>query len=204
MRLTHTPAPTSATKSVYKVEIKTYYGDADGYSSCNFTVEKDQIRQVIAEILIVDNQFPHGRGGCRMMYDQSNYFSMSYEAYQANGDQHDGYWEWFDREMGDFPYDSDGEQNHSIDSIKVWWYNENGLRHAVTFDQYDDLLTDLKALNTKHRLGDYDIWESPRYPYGGENDKAGMAKYNADHARLSAQFTAYRADAIEMVKKHSQ
>ena len=203
MQLTHTLAPASPIKNQYKVEIKTYYGDADGYSNCTISARPDQIKQIIAEMLMVDNQFQNGRGGCRMMYDQTNYFGMGEEAYAANGNQHDGYWQWFDREWGDFPYNGDYEQNDSIDSYKISWYDENGVRSKVEVSDYADLLADLKALNDKHQVGSYDLWEDPRYPYH-LSDKEGMKKYHAERAAISARFAAYRADAIEIVKKHAQ
>lgn len=204
MQLTLKASPTSKLKNVYKIELNTYFGDADGDSDITITVKEDDIKQVITELIFVKNQFTNGRGGCRMMYDQTNYFGMSHEEWQANNEQHDGYWEWFDRECSDYPYSGDYEQNYSLREYVIWYYDANGVRHSVKVDGYEELLTDLVALNQVHKLGDYDRWEDPRYPYGGDRDQAGMAKYEQDRKDIAARFAAYRADAIELVKKHAQ
>jgi hypothetical protein len=202
MQLTLKASPTSKLKNVYKIELNTYFGDADGDRDITITVKENKIKQVIAELIMVKNQFTHGRGGCRMMYDQTNYFGMSYEAYEANGEKHDGFWEWFDTDSSDYPYSGDHEQNYTLRSYEIWYYDTNGVRHAVTVTDTAELVADLNALNVKHKLGDYDMWEDPRRPY--HSDKASKEKYEADRARMAAQFAAYREDAIELVNKHSK
>lgn len=200
MQITYTLCPAGELKNIYMVEISTYYGDGDGDGNCAFSVEANNIKQVIAELLIVENQFPSGRGGCRSMYDQTNYFSMSHEAYEANNDAHDGYFEWFDRETSDFPYNSDYEQNHTIDSYEIWFYDAAGARYATHASDYDDLIADIVVLNDKHHLGDYDYWENVRYPHNAT--KKQMAKYEEARQALEDRFAAYRVDAIELVKKY--
>lgn len=168
--------------NVFKVVLETYYGDADGDATVTRYVPEGKIKQMLAEITLVQEQF-QGRGGCRRMYDQTNYFCMTYEAYEANGEKSDGYFDWLDSE-NDYPYDGDGEQNYSLRSYKIHWLDSNGDAFPVTVSELDDLKKECATLNKKHRLGDYKLWED-------------------DLPELDDRFAAYRIDAIELVKKHS-
>ena len=184
MQIKHATVAQPKVKNVYRIYINTYRGDADGDSNITLTVKPEKIQQVVAEIIFIKSQFS-GRGGCSEMYDQSNYFGMTEEAWVANNDQHDGYWEWFDREMGDYPYypyDGDHEQNYTLESYELFWFDENGAKIACTVHDTADLQTAIGVLNSKHKLGDYKVWDID----------------DASHL-----YEAYRADAIELLKKHT-
>jgi hypothetical protein len=182
MKITHATAAQAKIRNIYHIDLETYHGDADGDSKITIKVAPENIKQVIAEIMLVQAQF-HGRGGCRTMYDQMNYFGMTYEAYEANGDTHDGYWEWFDRE-GDYPYDYEsGQQNYTLSSYKIWWYDDNGVKFKVTAEDDTGLLEEFKKMNEAFHLGSYAHWED-----GTEG--------------IDDMFAEYRASAIELVKKH--
>lgn len=167
-------------RNVFRIEIGTYFGDADGYSSYEMTATQEQIAQRLIEIVMVDNQFT-GRGGCRRMYDQSNYFVEQDIDYDSDVEP-DGYFDWLDPEGG-FPYYYDAEQNHSIDNYTVTWFDDNGSPFPVEVSDFSDVIADLKALNTKHHVGNYNM-------------------YDSDDEMANELFASYRKDAVELVKKH--
>lgn len=188
-------------KNVYVIKMDTYFGDADGDATFKIEVKPEKIQQVIAEALIIQEQFPNGRGGCSRRYDQTNYFNMPHELYKANGEAHDGYFEWFDQEGPEYyPYSGDYEQNYSLRDFEVFWYDADGQKFKVKYSEYGDLLKELAELNAKHQLADYKAWDDPSYPYHAS--KTEMAVYETAVAKMEEQFAAYRADAVELVKRH--
>lgn len=184
----------------YVINIKTYYGDADGYSQIQVTVKPDKIKQIIAEILFVKHQFPNGRGGRSDYYDQTNYFGMSDEAWESQDDDtHDGYWTWFDQEWGDYPYSGDYEQNYTLDRYEVLWYDASGTKHAVEIKETHDLIADIQALNREFKIGDSQHWGQRGHSYYDRE----KPEYQARQAELRKQYHDYRVRAIEIVNKHS-
>lgn len=107
----------------------------------------EQLNAFIIEATMVKYQFPSGRGGCKVMFDQSNYFSTN----------PDGHWDWFTSEE-DFPYSSDHEQNYTIATIT--YFDNDGNSIPVDITVPDSLYEDMSALGKKHRLGDYKIWNT--------------------------------------------
>lgn len=188
-------------KNTYVIEMDTYFGDADGDAKFKVHVKPEMIQQVIAEALIVQEQFPNGRGGCSRRYDQTNYFSMPDEQYHANGGKHDHYFEWIDAGSGDYPYSGDYEQNYSLRSFEVYWHDADGQKYKVKYSDYDQLLVDLAELNKKHKIADYDVWKDPVFSY--RQTPKEQAEYDAANKAMNAQFASYRADVIELVKRHS-
>lgn len=133
IKIASKPKAPKKPQSIYQIKIEPYHGDADGYKTSKFLVEPEKIEQIMLEILFVDNQFDSGRGGCRTMYDQLSYFNSSEI-------KTEGYFDWLD----DFPYDSDAEQNYTIDTYTITYFDANYLEYDVKVSKIENVIKDIK------------------------------------------------------------
>ena len=131
--------------NIYKVHIDFYFGDADGYDQRDFFVKKDEINSFIYELIAVDSQFTHGRGGSRKMYDQLNYFLPE--------GSNDSKFKW----LADCPYDYN--QNYTIDKYKITYFNLNGIEKHVDVRGTENFEEDVKAYNISKSIGDFAVWD---------------------------------------------
>lgn len=125
-------------RSVFILTVDTYYGDADGYETFVMKLSSEnELTKRLRELEIVRTQFQYGRGGCRAFYDQTNYFSPTFlmdlnfdddEAVEACMTEN---FAWFDRELSEFPYNCDTEQNYTIDGYDVLFYDDQSIAWIV-------------------------------------------------------------------------
>jgi hypothetical protein len=153
----------SLPKNQYKIVMNTYFGDADGYKKYKFIVDAKKIEQVILEILFVEYQFENGRGGCRNMYDQNCYFNNSSHSRKE-------FFTWFDN----YPYDSNAEQNYSLDEYTVTFFDKNSVEHKVSISKTDNIIEDIRKMNEKFKIDDYKEWDNL-----GSDDKKFAHYYEA-------------------------
>lgn len=128
-------------KDTFFIEMSTYWGDADGYSQCNFLVSNQDIKKVIYEIEMVKAQFEYGRGGSDM-YDQRSYFLGR-----------DHYFNWLEK-----VHCSDDGHNDTIDGVKIFYFDSNGDKKTVEVEELGEFLQKFKQLNKQFKIGDYDVW----------------------------------------------
>lgn len=180
MKISISEEKLAAFTNVFRIDLLCYIGDADYYFSISIHANEIDLPCLVAEIELVKNQFD-GRGGCRRMYNQCEYFCLSDEAWAANPDHADSYWAWLNYDS-DYPFDCSSEVNATLESYKVVWLDHNSHEHAVTIDGLENLRNQISCLNSGHSLGDFKVWDDER-----EN--------------LNERFAAYRIDAIDLVKK---
>lgn len=140
--------PKKLPQEQYQVKMETYWGDADGYKNYKFLVPADKIEQVMLEILFLEYQFEGGRGGCRNMYDQNTYFNGTAKT--------EGYFSWFEN----YPYDSNGEQNYSLDDYTITYFDKNSIEHTVSITKTEKIIEDIQTLNKTFKIDDYKEWDN--------------------------------------------
>lgn len=117
------------------------------------------------------------------MYDQTAYFCMSYDDYNANNETSDGFFDWLDPE-NHFPYHGDAEQNYTISSYTVTWLDASGNRYPVTVTELEDVKAEMRELCQQHKMDDLNVWDNKS-------------------TDIRALFAAFRKDAVALVKKLS-
>lgn len=136
-------------KNKYQIKMNTYWGDADGYEKYKFLVDPEKIEQVVLEILFLDNQFQSGRGGCREMYDQFNYFN-------SESVHTEGYFTWLEA----YPYHGDIQQNYTLSDFTITYFDNNSLEHKVSVDETQAIIDDIKKMNKKFKMSEYSEWDN--------------------------------------------
>ncbi len=155
-RLEFEPVESTITHSSYVILVETYGGDADVRATMHVeALSPTELLSRIVELYIVASQFPNGRGGCRAMYHQPNYFPV--EAVTATtGDPKAFVW------LDDLPYFEPGDINYTISELGgVEWRAPSGiqvLKHrALAFAPLEaEIRERMTEIGKKHSLLGYD------------------------------------------------
>lgn len=122
----------------YVVEIKTMYGDADGYGK--ITVggfkegeDEDLLNEFLDLCERMETFYPNGRGG-EGDYDQVEGFEKWFKSYDLDPEDWDAMTEREKRLYGDNEWEDDpngyGDQATYCDA-KVYWYSYTGAKYNV-------------------------------------------------------------------------
>lgn len=143
------------TVTVSWMTVSCFYGDADGYSS--FTLKTDSERQLLAyliELQVAMVMFPHGRGGCRDMYDYTNYFHGNKDADELCR-KHKAF-DWMSRipneDCSGSPYTIEG---YDVKVISSDFHGTSNLDISII----KQIHTVMEVINDVHHFGEYTEWD---------------------------------------------
>ncbi len=131
-------APKPEVKNTYKIVMKTYWGDADGYETYKFLVPEADIYKATLETIVL-KALPDF--GWRRSEGSGKDYLME------EGAAHNKF-DWLE----DYPYNHDIERINTLDSYKIYYFDNEAKRYSVESVGFEEFTKQIKEFNKSYYI----------------------------------------------------